>query len=348
MTATIDLRSDTVTLPPPGMRTAMYEADLGDDVYREDPTVNKLEERAAALLGKEAGLFVTSGTQGNLLAVLASCGRGEEIILGDQAHLFLAEGGGASALAGVQPRTLPNQPDGTLDLEMVAAAIRDGSDVHHPRTTLLCLENTQNRCGGAVLDTVYMEAAAHLARERGLGLHLDGARLFNAAVALGVPASALAAGTTSVSVCVTKGLAAPVGSVLCGSRALIDRARRGRKMVGGGMRQAGVIAAGALYALDHMVERLAEDHEHARRLAAGLAAMPGIALDPERVHTNIVIFSVAPSGRSDAEVVAALRARGLLCGGFGGTMVRMVTHYGIESRDIEHALAITRDVLRAG
>jgi threonine aldolase len=348
MTATIDLRSDTVTMPPPGMRRAMYEAELGDDVYREDPTVNRLEERAADLLGKEAGLFVTSGTQGNLLAVLASCGRGEEIILGDRSHMFNYEAGGAPALVGVQPRTVPNLPDGTLDLEMVAAAIHDGSDAHSPRTTLLCLENTQNRCGGAALDSGYMEAAARLAREHGLGLHLDGARLFNAAVALGVPVSALAAGTTSVSVCASKGLAAPVGSVLCGSRAFIDRARRWRKMVGGGMRQAGVIAAGALYALDHMVERLAEDHEHARRLAVGLAAIPGIALDPERVRTNIVIFSVAPSGRSGAEVVTALRARGLLCAGFGGTLVRMVTHYGIGPDDIERALAITRDAFCVG
>src|SRR5579871_1262181 len=266
MTATIDLRSDTVTLPPPAMRRAMYEAELGDDVYREDPTVNRLEERAAELLGKEAGLFVASGTQGNLLAVLASCGRGEEIILGDQSHLFNYEAGGAPALAGVQPRTLPNRPDGTLDLATVAAAIHDGSDAHNARTTLLCLENTHNRCGGAVLEPGYMEAAVRLAREHGLGLHLDGARLFNAAVALGVPASALAAGATSVSVCASKGLAAPVGSVLCGARDFIDRARRWRKMVGGGMRQAGVIAAAALFATDHMIERLAEDHDHARCL----------------------------------------------------------------------------------
>lgn len=347
MTATIDLRSDTVTLPPPGMRAAMYEAELGDDVFGEDPTVNRLEERAAALLGKEAGLFVTSGTQGNLLAVLTACGRGEEIILGDLAHMFTSEAGGASALAGVQVRTVQNRPDGTLDLAAVAEAIRDGRDVHVPRTSLLCLENTHNRCGGAVLEPGYMQAAARLAREHGLALHLDGARLFNAAVALGVPASDLAAGAASVSVCASKGLSAPVGSVLCGSRAFIERARHWRKMVGGGMRQAGVIAAGALYAFEHMVERLADDHEHARRLAEGLAAIPGIAIEPERVRTDIVIFSVAPSGRGGSEVVESLKTRGLLCAGFGGPLVRMVTHYGIEAGDIERALAIVRDVFQA-
>jgi threonine aldolase len=348
MSEIIDLRSDTVTLPPPAMRKAMYEAELGDDVYREDPTVGMLEERAAELLGKEAGLFVTSGTQGNLVAVLTSCTRGDELIAGDQAHIFHSEVGGASALAGVLVRTVKNQIDGSLDLAEVEAAIRDDSDDHNPHSSLICLENTQNRCGGMVLDGGYMERVRTLAMARGLGVHLDGARLFNAAVTLGVPASDLAAGADSVSICASKGLAAPVGSVLCGTRSFVGRARRWRKAVGGGMRQAGVIAAGALYALDHMVDRLAEDHEHARRLAEGLAGIPGIAIEPERVQTNIVIFSIAPSGRASGEIEAALGERGLLCAAFGGPLIRMVTHYGIEMADIERALAITRDVFRVG
>lgn len=346
MSRIIDLRSDTVTLPPPEMRRAMYEAELGDDVFGEDPTVKRLEERAAEVTGKEAALFVTSGTQGNLVAVLASASRGDEIVVGEHAHILLYEVGGASALAGVQVRAVPNAPDGTLPLGTVAAAIRDRSDLHNPFTALICLENTQNRCGGAVLTPAYMAAVRQLAQEHGIAVHLDGARIFNAAVALGVPVSELTSRVDSVSLCASKGLAAPVGSVLCGSRAFIERARRWRKMVGGGMRQAGVIAAGALYALDHMVDRLADDHALARTLAEGLAEIRGIGIDLDRVQTNILIVDVSPSGRSADVVMEALAARGVLTVPFGPTLIRLVTHYGIEAPDIERALAVTRAVFR--
>jgi threonine aldolase len=346
VSAPIDLRSDTVTLPPPEMRRAMYEAELGDDVYGEDPTVNRLEACAAEITGKEAGLFVSSGTQGNLVAVLTSCTRGDEVVLGDQSHLLHYEVGGVAALAGAQPRAVPNEPDGTLALPAIAAAIRDRTDLHNPFTTLICLENTHNRCGGTVLGPEYMRQVRQLARANGLAVHLDGARVFNAAVALGLPVAALTADVDSVSMCASKGLAAPVGSILCGSRDFIHRARRWRKMVGGGMRQAGVIAAGALYALDHMVERLAEDHALAHTLAEGLAAIPGIQIDPARVQTNIVIIDISPSGKPSHAVTEALAARGLLTAPFGPTLIRLVTHYGIEPAHIEHALAVTRAVFR--
>ncbi len=348
MSETIDLRSDTVTLPPPAMRRAMYEAELGDDVYREDPTVNRLEERAAEITGKDAGLFVTSGTQGNLVSVLTHCSRGDEIVLGDESHILHYEVGGASALAGAQVRAVPNQPDGTLDPAAIAAVIRDRSDLHNPFTRLICLENTQNRCGGVVLWPAYMREVRALAHKNDVAVHLDGARLFNAAVALNLPAAALTVDVDSVTFCASKGLAAPVGSVLCGSAAFVEQARRWRKMMGGGMRQAGVIAAGALYALDHMVERLADDHALARRLAEGLAAIRGITIDLARVQTNIIIFSVEQSGRTPDEIVAGLATHGVLAEPRGGTLVRMVTHYGIEAPQIEATLRAARAVFRAG
>jgi threonine aldolase len=346
MTEAIDLRSDTVTLPPPEMRRAMYEAELGDDVFGEDPTVHRLEARAAQLSGKEAGLYVTSGTQGNLVAVLTSCTRGDEIIAGDQSHMLHYEVGGASALAGVQLRTVPNEVDGTMAIDALAAVIRDRSDLHNPWTTLICLENTHNRCGGAVLPLLYLRKVRQLAAARGIPVHLDGARVFNAAVALGVPVQVIAAEVDTISMCASKGLAAPVGSILCGPAPFIERARRWRKMVGGGMRQAGVIAAGALYALDHMVERLADDHALARKLAEGLATMPRITLDPARVQTNIVIIDVAPSGHDSGTVVAALAAQGVLAVPFGPTLVRLVTHYGIEAQHIDQALLRARAAFR--
>lgn len=346
MSETIDLRSDTVTMPPPGMRRAMYEAELGDDVYGEDPTVNRLEERAAHITGKEAALFVSSGTQGNLVAVLTACTRGDEIVVGDQAHILHYEVGGASALAGVQVRTVANQRDGTLDLDAIASVIRDRTDLHNPFTTLICLENTQNRCGGVVLDQAYMRAVQEIAHRHDARVHLDGARLFNAAVALGVPPSAITAHVDSVTFCASKGLAAPVGSVLCGTRDAMARARRWRKMVGGGMRQVGVIAAGALFALEHMIDRLADDHANARSLAEGLAEIAGIAIDPGRVQTNIVIVDVAASGWSADRAVEAMATHGVLTSAFGPTLVRFVTHYGIEEDDIKRAVTAVRRALR--
>ena len=255
------------------------------------PTVNALEERVAALLGKEAAVYVPSGTMGNLVAVLSHCGRGDEMILGDKAHIFLYERGGSAALGGVQPRTLPNLPDGTLDLDQVADAVRDEND-HYPVSRLLALENTHNRCGGRALPVEYVDAAGALAHARGLQLHVDGARLWNAAVALGEPPARVVQAADSVSVCFSKGLGAPVGSVLAGSRAFVRQARRMRKQVGGGMRQAGILAAACLVALDEMVERLAEDHANARILAQGLATIDGVLLDPAAVQTNIVYFDL--------------------------------------------------------
>jgi threonine aldolase len=248
----IDLRSDTVTLPTPAMRAAMAAAEVGDDVYREDPAINRLQELAAERMGKEAGLFVPSGTMGNLVAVLAHCGRGDEVILGNLGHTFLFEAGGIAALGGVTPFTLPTQPDGTLRIEDIRAAIRS-NDVHFPTTRLITLENTHNRCGGVPLSADYTDAVGQLAKENGLSLHLDGARIFNAAVALKTPAARLAQAADSVTFCLSKGLSAPVGSVLCGSQVFIERARRIRKQLGGGMRQAGVLAAAGIIALEQMV-----------------------------------------------------------------------------------------------
>jgi threonine aldolase len=346
MSEIIDLRSDTVTMPPPEMRRAMYEAELGDDVYAEDPTVNRLEERAAALLGKPAALFVTSGTQGNQVAVLTHCTRGDELVVGDQSHILHYEVGGASALAGAQSRAVPTQPDGTLALDDVQAALRDRTDFHNPFTRLICLENTHNRCGGAVLRPEYLRRMRELAHANDVAVHLDGARLFNAAVALGLPVSSMVQDVDSVTFCASKGLAAPVGSLLCGETDWIERARRWRKMLGGGMRQAGVIAAGALYGLEHMVDRLAEDHANARRLAEGLAAIPGIAINPTRVESNILVCSVTAGGRSTMAVVEAFAARGILISEFDRRLIRMVTHYGIEAPHIEATLSAARAVFR--
>ncbi len=321
------------------MREAMARAAVGDDVYGEDPTVNELEALAAEMTGKEAGLFVPSGTMGNLAAVLTHCGRGDEAIVGSLSHTFLYEAGGISALGGVHSRQVPNQPDGTLALEDIRAAIRS-EDVHFPPSRLLVLENTHNRCGGVALTAEYTRAAADLAHAAGLAVHLDGARLFNAAAALGVSAAELAAPADSVTFCLSKGLCAPVGSVLCGSRAFIRRARRIRKQLGGGMRQAGVLAAAGLVALREMAPRLAQDHQRARRLAAGLAALPGVRLDPGTPHTNMVYLSLDESLPLDAAALAArLRQEGVLVGVVGARRFRMVTHYWIDDDAVEQAAA---------
>jgi threonine aldolase len=347
-TKTIDLRSDTVTLPTPAMRQAMFEARLGDDVYGEDPTINRLEAMAAGLLGQEAALFVPSGTMANLVCLLAHCARGDEAIMGHLAHTFLFEAGSSAAVGGIHPRTVPNQPDGTLDLDDVASAIRDPNNAHFPRSRLLCLENTHNRCSGAVISPEYMAQARALADQFGLAIHLDGARIFNAAVALGVEVSMLAREVDSVSFCLSKGLSAPVGSLVCGPATFIREARRQRKALGGGMRQAGVLAAAGIVALETMVDRLAEDHANAQRLAQGLSRLPGIILDPAQVPTNIVIFALAPEALSPAEFVSGLGIRGIRLNAIGGQRLRAVTHYGIEADDIEQALAAAQAVLAAG
>ncbi|MFQ5594063.1 MAG: low-specificity L-threonine aldolase [Anaerolineae bacterium] len=337
----IDLRSDTVTLPTSRMRQAMANAEVGDDVYGEDPTVNRLETMAAERMGKEAGLFVVSGTMGNLAALLTHCGRGQEVILGDLSHTFLYEAGGSAALGGIHPRTVPNQPDGTLNLEDIESSIR-GENPHYPRTRLICLENTHNRCGGVILRPEYMAAVRQIADRYGLSIHLDGARIFNAAVALGLPASELAKDADSVTFCLSKALSAPVGSVLCSSEEFIYEARRMRKIVGGGMRQAGIIAAAGIVALEEMVDRLAEDHANAQRLAWGLAEIPGI--DTNAVETDIVIFALMRDDMTPAQLADDLREQGVLLSPIGGRLLRAVTHYGIEARDIDTALSAFRRV----
>ncbi len=343
--AVIDLRSDTVTLPTAAMREAIFRAELGDDVFGEDPTINRIEAMTAERTGMEAGLLVTSGTMGNITSVLTHCARGEEVILGDCSHIFINEAGGMSALGGIFPHTIPNQPDGTLRLGAIEAAIR-ADNIHFPRTRLVCLENTHNRCYGAALTPEYTAAVTTLAKRRGLLVHLDGARIFNAAVALGVDARELTRGVDSVNVCLSKGLAAPVGSVICGSRAFITRARRVRKMLGGGMRQAGIIAAAGIVALETMIDRLAEDHANARRLAEGIAAIGGLATDPARVQTNILYCDLAGGHFSDAEFIERLAKKGLRLSHTESGRFRMLTHYGIDAADIDAALAILREVMQ--
>ncbi len=337
----IDLRSDTVTLPSPAMREAMYRAELGDDVMGEDPTVNRLEALAAELTGKEAALLVVSGTMGNLVSVLSHCRRGEEAILGDQSHIFHFEAGGASALGGVVFHPVATGRFGALDLNALKNAIRPAAtNVHYAPPGVICLESTHNRCGGTILPPAYLQAVRELADDAGIPIHLDGSRIFNAAVALGCPVRELTRFADSVQFCLSKGLSAPVGSLVCGKRDFIARARRTRKMVGGGMRQAGIIAAAGIVALTEMVERLAEDHQHARILAEGLVELPGMQLDLDTVQTNLVILgphTPHPEGPSFAQELA--RA-GVKIGDIGGGRFRAVTHYGITQADIRKAVRI--------
>ena len=342
---TIDLRSDTVTLPTPAMREAMYRAELGDDVFGEDPTTNRLEELAAGLVGKEAAMLVASGTMGNLACLLTHCRRGDEVILGDQSHTFLYEAGGMSALGGIHPHTVMNQPDGTMPLEDIEAAIR-GNNVHFPRTRLICLENTHNRCNGSALTPEYTDAVAALARNRGLRVHIDGARIFNAAVALGVDAKELARNVDSLSLCLSKGLSAPVGSVICGSRDFIADARRTRKVLGGGMRQSGVIAAPGITALGQMVQRLAEDHANARRLAEGIARIRGLSIDPGKIKTNIVYFELVSEQLTAEELVTQLAEKAIRLLTVGPGQLRAVTHYGIGTKDIDLTLTALGQIMK--
>jgi len=332
----IDLRSDTITLPTEEMRQAMYEAEVGDDVFGEDPTVNRLEELAAQMMRKEAALFTPSGTMSNLISVLTHTHPGDEIILGSEAHMFWYEVGGASALGGVVMRTLPNDEDGQMEPSTVEAAIRT-KNIHFPQTTLLCLENTHNRCGGAILTADYTSVIAGFAHQHGLSVHLDGARIFNAAVALDVPVSDLAKAADSVCFCLSKGLSAPVGSLLCGSQEFVEKARKWRKMVGGGMRQAGVFAAAGIVALQKMVNRLEQDHVNARRLAYGLAQIPGISIHPEKFPSNIVIFESPPAIPGYA-FVQRVDVQGVKVLYRGGRKVRAVTHRMVEAADVDGAL----------
>lgn len=335
----IDLRSDTVTQPTAEMRHAMAAAPVGDDVYGEDTSVNQLEEKAAQLMGKEAGLFVSSGTMGNLLSVLATCQRGDEIIMEEQMHMFWYEVAGIAALAGVQIRTLPGFR-GAVGVEALRGAIRT-QDLHFPRTRMFCLENTHNRAGGTVISLEQTRELSAAARQAGLWVHTDGARIFNAAVYLGLEPRELAACSDSLTFCLSKGLAAPVGSVLVGPGDFIDRARKYRKMLGGGMRQVGVLAAPGLVALDQMRQRLAEDHKNARRLAEGLAQL-GATVDLGSVQTNIVCFRVPMAA---ADFLRVLARRGVLANATGPDSIRFVTHYQVSQADVDTALAACAEAL---
>ncbi|MGI8603500.1 MAG: low-specificity L-threonine aldolase [Verrucomicrobiales bacterium] len=345
---TIDLRSDTVTLPSAEMRQAIAAATLGDDVYGEDPTVNQLEELAAERVGKEAAMLVVSGTMGNLCALLAHCARGDEVLVGDESHIYHYEAGGASVLGGVALHPVPTAATGELPLPELAAAIRDPRDEHEALTRLICLENTHNRCGGVVLSAAYIESVHGFAHAHGLAVHLDGARLFNAAVALRIEPSELTRAVDSVQFCLSKGLAAPVGSILAGDGGFIRRARRARKLLGGGMRQAGIIAAAGIVALEQMVARLKEDHANARHLGEGLASLPELELDLATVQSDIVIFKPCDERWTPPSLVRSLAERGLLVGENGRGYIRAVTHYGVDAGDIEEALEIVRTTLNEG
>ena len=335
----IDLRSDTVTHPTPAMRTAMANAIVGDDVFGDDPTVNALQDYAAELLGKEAALFVASGTQGNVIACLTHCQRGEELIVGKEGHIFRWEVGAASALGGITMHQVAMQPNGEMTLEDIEAAIRNSADVHHPITKLVCLENTQGGMGGVPLSADYVNRVADFAHSRELQLHIDGARLFNAAAALNVEPIELVRKADSVQICLSKGLCAPAGSLLLGTKEFIDRARRVRKMLGGGMRQAGVIATTGLIALKEMRLRLSEDHKHAEQLAQGLAGIPGITVHPVHKRTNMVFFSV-PERVDSAKFIASMKAKNILL--IGGPRFRAVTHYWITPERINQVVSAVR------
>jgi len=355
----VDLRSDTVTHPTPAMRKAMYEAEVGDDVFGDDPTVNALEERAAKMLGKEAALFVASGSMANLVSQLGHLGRGQETIAGASTHMVADEQAGHAVVVGTSIKQMPERPDGTWDLEELAESFHDASDPHESITGLVALENTHAHSMAQPLTLEYTRAVAAIAHAHGVPLHIDGARFFNATVALGVTPKALAEPADSVAFCLSKGLSCPIGSLVVGSKEFIFRAHRGRKLVGGGMRQVGILAAAGLVALregpDGMIDRLAEDHANARRLAEGLAALDGIEspgglaqptpgpLDPARSTTNFVIFRIR---RDRAAFLAALRTRGILMVEYSRGTVRAVTHYGVTAADVERVLAACADALR--
>lgn len=341
----IDLRSDTVTHPTPAMREAMARAEVGDDVLGEDPTVNRLEEMVASMAGKQAGLLMPSGTMSNLAAILTHCGRGDEVILGDKAHTVLFEAGGISALGGIHSRQIPNQADGTMDLADITAAIRS-DDIHYPPTRLISIENTHNRCGGVPLSAAYTRSVGDLAQKYNIKLHIDGARLFNAAIAQGVSAADLAAPADSVSICLSKGLCAPVGSVLCGSFDFIQSARRIRKQLGGGMRQAGILAAAGIVALETMIDRLAEDHQRARLLAQGLNSIDGLILNPGTPQTNMIFCRLSDRIPFDAkETAVRLAAKGIKAGVVAERGFRLVLHYWITDADVEKTVRAFGEVL---
>ncbi|GJL80007.1 MAG: threonine aldolase [Nitrospinaceae bacterium] len=340
----IDLRSDTVTQPTKAMREAMAGADVGDDVFGEDPTINQLEQKAAQKTGKEAALFVPSGTMGNLISVLSHCARGDEIILGDRSHIFLNEAGGISALGGAHPHTIPNNEDGTLPLDKMEKAVRH-ADLHYPPTRLICLENTHNYCQGSPLTPEYMKTVAELAARHSLKIHLDGARIFNAAVALNLDVSALTRDVDSVTFCLSKGLSAPVGSLVCGTADFVQIARKMRKMVGGGMRQAGHLAAAGMVALENQIETLKKDHQLTQDLAKGLAGIQGIGLNLQQIKTNIVFFSLNHPKISAENLLGQLESKGIKLLLIEPGIFRAVLHREILPAQIEHVLKTFQGLL---
>ncbi len=338
----VDLRSDTVTHPSPEMRRAMYEAELGDDVYGDDPTVNHLQERAAELLGKEAGLFVSSGTQGNLVSMLAHAQRGEEVLVGDQCHIMNNEAGGSMVLGSIVLYPIQTDEFGFLNPDYIKEAVKP-RDYHKPTTRLLAIENTHNASSGRALNAEQMKAMADAGHEKGLSVHLDGARIFNAAVALDVPVADLTEHVDSVTFCLSKGLSCPIGSIVVGSEGFIQEADRWRKMLGSGMRQVGIIAAAGLVALDSMIERMQEDHDSARHIASRMAEMNGISVDPEHIQTNIIRFKVPP--HTGNQIASRLKEEGVYING-GDSDLRIVTHYGVTNDDYEFAISALDRVMR--
>lgn len=342
---TIDLRSDTLTQPTKNMRKAMTEAEVGDDVFGEDPTVNRLEKIAADRMGKESAVFVPSGTMGNLISMLSHCNRGDEIILGDQSHIFLNEVGGIAALGGIHPHIIPNEPDGTLNLDTVEKKIRT-SDLHYPPTRLIALENTHNYCMGSPIGPEYIQQASDLAKRYGLQIHVDGARIFNAAVALEVDVKDLVREVDSVMFCLSKGLSAPVGSLVCGNKKFINRARKWRKMVGGGMRQSGHLAAAGIIALNDLVDELKKDHFNAQVLAKGLARLNGIALDPELVKTNIIFFNLKHPTLNPDTFLEKLETQGIKMLAIESGVFRAVLHREISESQIERVICVSEEITK--
>lgn len=343
---TIDLRSDTVTLPTPEMIEAMTNAQVGDDVYQEDTSINRLQDMAAELLDKEAGLYVPTGTMGNLIGVFTHCTRGDEAILGNLSHAFLLENGGISAFGGIGVNALPNLPDGTIDLEVLKNAMRTGNP-YYPITRLVILENTHNRCGGAALTKDYTKQVAEIAHAKGASLHIDGARIFNAAAALNIPAADLVRPADSITFCISKALCGPVGSVLLGTKDFIDKARHIRKQIGGGMRQAGYVAAAGIVALQEMTERLTEDHERAKALSAGISQIAGLKVyaEPPIITNMVYIMLEEDVPFTAAEVIAKMKEKGIKIGPVGPRHFRLVTHYWITDEDIEKTLQAFREIL---
>lgn len=341
----IDLRSDTVTTPTEKMRDAIRNAEVGDDVYRDDPTINRLEKVAAELLGKEAALFVTSGTQGNQVAVLTHTQRGDEIILEEHAHIYYYETGGLSTIAGVQAKTIKGI-NGRMPISDIENAIR-GNDIHFPRTSLICLENTHAFSGGRVLPLSYMEEVYSLSRKQGIPIHLDGARLFNAATSSNVHPKEIAKYADSVQFCLSKGLSAPMGSILAGSKEFIERARKWRKMLGGGLRQSGMIGAAGIVALEEMIDRLEEDHANAKSLAVGLSFIEGITIDIDSVESNIVMMSFELSGIGSEQFITLLKQYDILATSSGSNRIRFVTHRGITAEDVQKAIHAVHSIVKS-